>query len=276
MAKATHVIKAVATASLVASTSGNQSPLAGGATPLDDGMLTGQVLQAGTEDPISGVAVRIEEADRVGVTDGAGRFEFREVEPGAYTISFGHLGYEEHQERVVLPDGVEMVELRVRLAPSPIEIEGLDVPGGVDPPEFGALSPVYERMRRMEQLGLGHFVTRDEIEEWYPSGRPSEILRSVPGITVRGGRPDRPPRWEVRRARASRTAESCPGPTVYLDDVRIMRSGNWGEGMHPDHLVGAGELDTVEVYRSPAELPATYGGSDAQCGVVLLWTRRGR
>lgn len=273
MANATQVVRAVATASLVVSTSGHQSDLAPSAPHFDQGMITGQVLEAGTEAPISGVAVRVEETGHVGVTDETGEFEFEEVDPGTYTVSFSHLGYEEHQEQVILREGVEFVELRVRLASSPIEIEGLDVPGGIEPPEFGTLSPVYERMRRMEQLGLGHFVTRDEIEEWYPTGRPSEILRNVPGITVHSGRP---PGWEVRRARGSRTAESCPGPTVYLDDVRIMRPGNWGEGMHPDHLVGAGELDAVEVYRSPAELPAAYSGPDAQCGVVLLWTRRGR
>jgi hypothetical protein len=34
-------------------------------------------------------------------------------------------------------------------------------------------------------------------------------------------------------------------------------------------------LDAVEVYRSAAEVPVEYGGSNAGCGVILLWSRRG-
>jgi hypothetical protein len=32
-------------------------------------------------------------------------------------------------------------------------------------------------------------------------------------------------------------------------------------------------LDAVEVYRSAAEVPLEYGGANAGCGVILLWSR---
>ena len=35
------------------------------------------------------------------------------------------------------------------------------------------------------------------------------------------------------------------------------------------------DLEAVEVYRSAAELPIEYGGTNAACGVLLLWTRIG-
>jgi hypothetical protein len=32
-------------------------------------------------------------------------------------------------------------------------------------------------------------------------------------------------------------------------------------------------LQAVEVYRSPAEMPPEYNGTNSGCGVILIWTR---
>jgi hypothetical protein len=34
------------------------------------------------------------------------------------------------------------------------------------------------------------------------------------------------------------------------------------------------DLEVIEVYRSAAEVPGEFSG-DANCGVLVLWTRRG-
>ena len=31
-------------------------------------------------------------------------------------------------------------------------------------------------------------------------------------------------------------------------------------------------VSAMEIYRSTAEVPPQYGGSDASCGVILIWT----
>lgn len=36
------------------------------------------------------------------------------------------------------------------------------------------------------------------------------------------------------------------------------------------------EYQAVEAYRSAAEVPTEFSGASSQCGVVVLWTRRGR
>ena len=45
-------------------------------------------------------------------------------------------------------------------------------------------------------------------------------------------------------------------------------------------LIPISELDAVEIYRRPAEMPIEYAGTDHQprearsvCGVIVLWTQ---
>ena len=39
--------------------------------------------------------------------------------------------------------------------------------------------------------------------------------------------------------------------------------------MHPDNI------EAIEVYRGPAEVPPQFGGAQSACGVIVLWTRTG-
>ncbi|MDP9347783.1 MAG: Plug domain-containing protein, partial [Gemmatimonadota bacterium] len=63
---------------------------------------------------------------------------------------------------------------------------------------------------------------------------------------------------------------SC-APRVYLDGIRAFHDGN----MIIDNLVSPMDLEGIEVYRSSAEVPVQYGGMDAGCGAILIWSRRG-
>lgn len=243
----------------------------------DRATLAGTVLDRETGEPIRGVAVRIEGGDRTVVTDADGEFAFQDVAPGTHTLSFRHLTYHDHEESVVVRPGEERVEVTVRLRDSPLEIDPLAVVGEREAPDHGPLAHTYERIERMEQLGLGHFVTRAEIDQWHAIGQPSDIMRSVPGVRLQPDPDGGGPQWEIRRARgADSEGQPCPGPTVYLDDIRIARPEDWGEQTaHPDEFVSSSELEAVEVYRGAAEVPGEYGGPQANCGVVVMSTRRG-
>ena len=37
----------------------------------------------------------------------------------------------------------------------------------------------------------------------------------------------------------------------------------------------ANDVRVVEIYRGPAEVPGQYLDSNAKCGVILIWTKRG-
>jgi hypothetical protein len=45
-----------------------------------------------------------------------------------------------------------------------------------------------------------------------------------------------------------------------------------------DDVVDPRDIEAIEVYRSGADVPAQFGGMGpfTRCGVVVVWTRRGR
>jgi hypothetical protein len=71
--------------------------------------------------------------------------------------------------------------------------------------------------------------------------------------------------YEIVARRFSSGRGACL-PMVYLDGMKLGR-GNINDVVLPEDLLG------VEAYMSAARVPAQYGGSDAACGVILLWTR---
>jgi len=59
--------------------------------------------------------------------------------------------------------------------------------------------------------------------------------------------------------------------TIYLDGVRIW---TWGQREPPNiESISVIELEGVEVYRGPSELPTAFQTTGSAGGAVLLWTR---
>ena len=63
-------------------------------------------------------------------------------------------------------------------------------------------------------------------------------------------------------------------PMVYLDR-HLIRNGGFDMPATLDEILSGFDLSAVEVYRTPAEVPPTFNGPNAGCGVIVLWTRRG-
>ena len=70
----------------------------------------------------------------------------------------------------------------------------------------------------------------------------------------------------VGRARIQVTG--CPNTMTYVDNIEMGR--DWQEGLGP------GDIEGIEVFRRPAEIPAQWSGPNTTCGVILIWTRLGR
>ena len=108
-------------------------------------------------------------------------------------------------------------------------------------------------------------MDRLEIEK-YPTIRTSDAFRRIAGARVVYG--PRGQEYVVLRGGLSSTLSSSMClPKVYLDGVQV-RQFDWRE-------ITPMDIEGIEVFRSSAEVPMQWGGSDATCGVILVWTRRG-
>ena len=72
----------------------------------------------------------------------------------------------------------------------------------------------------------------------------------------------------IRTRRSARG--QCP-PLVYLDGTL------WGSTLDFDiNQIDPDILQGIEAYSGPAQVPAEFNRTGAECGVILIWTRFGQ
>ena len=234
--------------------------------------LGGTVKVADTDAALPGASVTL--SDTAGaivdqaMTNADGHFNLTHPGRGdVYDLEVEHLGYGTARGRIEFPRD-QQIEVDVRLAVQPL-----------------ALEPIVVRERRRKSLAAvgfydrleqrsGVFVQRDEIVRRSPA-RLTDLLQGRPGLRVVDGGSD-------VRLIGTGTLRDCP-PKLVMDGM-VVRKG----GPQPQLSVGApfittldqltvvNDIQALEVYTRPSQVPVQYGGIDAACGVILVWTRRGR
>jgi hypothetical protein len=224
--------------------------------------IVGRVLDAVTLEPVEAVNVVFGTLGLQRLTDTEGTFVFPRVEPGSHELVLEHLAYGTRRDTVVVRGG-ELINVEVRMAVRPIELEPLTVTleRRPLPPKMHGF---YDRMDR----GWGNFITRERIESRQPV-RITQMLGDLPGVRLvhlSAGRYMPILRNQVRFV-DGRNVEQCP-PLVYLDNIPILDGAQ-----EIDLLVLPHDIEAVEVYKSAGTVPAKFGGSMAGCGVIVIWTR---
>lgn len=228
--------------------------------------------------PIAGARVAVPGTHSVTTADSTGIFVLVDVPAGARQLAFRHLGFHPVMRDVVVPDSGSVV-VDVALAAVPLE--------GVNVEESGVI-PSFEEHRRM---GLGHFVTREQLQE-QEQRRLADILGQVSGIKVRNGRggnmswvySNRRPVTSITKFSRSflDDADVNDGADprlcyaqVYLDQVPVYR-GREQEGLFNVNSILPHEIEAIEYYAGPSVTPARYSGLNSQCGVLVIHRRRTR
>lgn len=230
---------------------------------LDAQVIRGRLLDAETDAPVpAGRVLAIDSAFgsvASALSDARGRFTLR-VGGGIQSVSVfaSALAYRSYVDGPFDLAAGDTLALEFRIQPFPIPVDSLSV-------------SVEGRLKRLEMSGFyqrramepgGVFLERPELKE-KPAVRASDLFRRLSGVFVvpaRNGLGG----WKVLlRSRCL--------PVVFIDGVRV-RSPKYGGGLiddwlHPD------EIEGIEIYRSPAQVPLQYGGTGAKCGVIVMWTR---
>lgn len=227
----------------------------------ETGTIVGRILDRESQRPVEAATVMIPGLEASALTDGDGRFRVGSVPPGTHQVTFRHVAYGEHSTDVRVPPGrtvdveIEAVQEAIEVEPITVTVEARDV--YLDQQGF------YERVHDAEVRG-GYFVTPEMLERRNPL-RVSHVLEAVPRVKVsRFGVP-----WLPRSLGIS--ASCNRGMLVYLDGTKFPLRGT-RDGID---RIPASDVAAMEVYRGPSELPAEFSGSDARCGVVAIWTKRG-
>jgi len=223
------------------------------------GVLFG-VIVTGEGVPVARSRVRLFETAALATTDEAGQFQLTGLPTGTHTLEAFAIGFSplRYVVDVTHPDGSSFdtgpVQLTLeRARPS---LDTVRVLATADPADWRAAFS--ERRAR----GLGRFLDEAMIAR-RAAQRTSDLLRQVPGLTIRPGRFMAEEQVLMRDA----SGGDCL-PDLFVDGMRL-----WLDGANVDSYVAAPDVVGVEVYRSWALRPLEFT-TENRCGAIVLWTER--
>lgn len=241
--------------------------------------LVGRVIDNTTERPLGDAQVTLTRHDgrviqRVD-TDEFGEFAFDVgARVSAVRLQVQRLSYKPNTTPVLYLEEHRFFQLEVRLDPDAILLAPLEVVGWskVEP------SPFLENFKQRVETGNGFYITRADVESRRPMYT-SDLLRDVPGLTVSGsGSGIRPVVQVSGRSTTTEVTGNCP-TQIWIDGFLLNRRTLGGAGrtedFRLDDAVSPGSIEGIEVYRGLSGVPAEFLNSDAKCGVIAIWTRRG-
>lgn len=249
------------------------------------GMLVGTVVSAATGRPVTDAEVIIVGTDRLARTDTAGAFRLDGIPVGTRELSVRRLGFAVTSASLTF--AANDVEERRVVLNALTTLESVDVNADRVPMRLTE----FEENRR---VGLGHFFDRTQLARMdaFPL---SSALTTTSGLTLAGGRfplsSRTPPSLSASAADClppgvqhgsnvynPSTAERNRGvacacyPHVYLDGRLV----NPGQPAEPFDLqrVQTREIEAVEWYASPSQLPVQFARLNSTCGVLVLHSRQ--
>lgn len=227
------------------------------------GNLIGTVRDVDSSRPVIGAVVRLQAEGRTTTTNDRGLFIFEDVPAGLEVLEVEMLGYADILEPIQVYGGRSQ-QLEVLASREPLELDPILVT--VRPRNwFLDRIGIENRMR----LGLGAFLLREDIEARPAAVNLGDMMRAIPGVRVRRTGGGIAGGYQVQLRQAANIANQACTPAIWVD----------GNNLGPDASLFRDiitfDIEAIEVYRGAAQIPAQFGGMEARCGVVVVWTRRG-
>ena len=212
--------------------------------------LRGQVLDSEMGNPLPGATVRIGNDTVVFRSDSAGLFIITGLPGGVTDIRIQMIGYEQGLFRLRLPVS------GVVTWPFSLDFNGFNLPEVVVQARAEILQPRYIDFERRRQRKLGAFVRWDDIKK-AGYNTLGDALRMVRGVRIQCDQ-------SAFECFAVMTRTPNCHPSWYIDGIEV---NSFQENTPIRDIYG------IEVYRGTGEIPAEFGGSEAGCGVIVVWTK---
>ena len=214
------------------------------------GGLRGKVVDSEVGTPISGATVQVGKDGPIVKTDSAGVFLAQNVTVGVQELNIKVIGYEPGVFDVRIKDSVTVDGI------FPLDFNGYQLPAVVVEARAEALVQRYSEFEHRRHLRLGTYLRWDELHKQAYSSI-GDALRTVSGVRIRCDQA----RYECV-AIMSRNPNCLP--TWYVVGIEV-------RSFHENTPIN--DVYGIEVYRGAGEVPAEFGGSNAACGVIAVWTK---
>ena len=223
-----------------------------------EGRLVGLIVDKANGLPVGNAELLHMGDSRSTSSDSTGAYRFDGLPSGIVKFVVRAKGFPATSLVVALARGESMVR-RIELDSSQVgRASSAQTLNRVRIEALPSLGPRYADFERRRATGQGHYITSDEIEKGNFTSL-QETVRGVRGVSVDcGGGLG----CFIRMVRAPM---QCP-PEYVVDD-------------HVDNFFGPNvavrDIQAVEVYTGPSDVPGEYAGRNAGCGVIVIWTKSG-
>ena len=222
-------------------------------------------VRSATGSPVARAEVWIEGTTLRTVTSDSGDFQLNGVPPGRVSVFVRRLGYFPGSRRLTLKTG-DASRVMFTLDEMGVELDSVLVSAQL------AGSARMADFRDRQASGNGVFITRAEIERRHVQ-RTLDIFRMVMGVRIVTDATGGNTRLVSGRANASGTPTTRRSvgsvcPMQYYVDGAFISPGTFSiDEISPD------QIEAIEIYRGPSEVPARFRQQDTACGLVVFWTR---
>ena len=223
----------------------------GGAATLDaQSTLRGRVIDSEMGNPIAGAVVRLGKDGPTLTTDSLGRFEAVGLPKGSVDLRITAIGYDSTAFDIRMKDSGTVA------GDFPLDFNGYLMSPIVVQARAEALMPRYNDFERRRARKMGAYLRWDEIKK-AGYNTIGEALRTVRGVRI-----------DCNQAAFECNAVMVRSPQChpqwYIDGIEVHSF---------DENTPIRDVYGIEVYRGPGEIPGEYSGSNAACGVIVVWTK---
>ena len=231
--------------------------------------------------PIAEAEIRVMGTGLSATSDAKGWFAVRGLDQGEFVVQARRIGYKAQQFGARLWREGEVKEVKIVLERGEYELPEIVVAARqLKPIEYGWTTRFDDFFRR-KQVGLGHYILRDEIDR-KGAGRTPSLLAGVRGVGLRYRHPGISG-TDVTIAGCSRVSVWIDGSKQRYPDLPPQRSvvtgglvnfkedrGSAATGEYLQRVLPS-QIEMMEIYRGPGEMPAEF--LDDSCAAIAIWTR---
>ena len=222
-----------------------------------DSRLTGTVTDKRSGLPVAAAEITNRADGRSVRTDSTGRYQFPELPAGIVRLAIHAGGFNDQTVVIALMKAESMTRL-IELDSAPVNRAAAQALPGVAVTTPASRGPRYVDFERRQHTGRGQYLTREEIESrGYHSLQ--DAVRTMRGVNISCGGGGG---CYIMMARAP--MQCAP---EYVVDEQVNNSFGAQTPIR--------DIEALEVYTGPSEVPGEFAGRNAGCGVVVIWTRAG-